>query len=99
MPTDFLKNCYNVGTIYGKGVAPIYAYGAPNWMTEDVINCYCLEESRPIPWENGTNYNNFTIYLTNNEMKEATSKLGEAFCSDNEGINNGYPILKWQLND
>lgn len=31
-----------------------------------------------------------------NELKNITQILGTAFKEDNNNINNGYPILKWE---
>lgn len=90
-------NCYNAGKVFGGILAPI-TIGNSNTITGEMINCYCLEECKPIPNDGGYITNEIAIYLTSKEMKEGASLLGDAFCQDDEGINKGYPILKWQKN-
>ena len=46
-----------------------------------------------------SNVNYVQIYLTEEELKNLAPSLGEYFTKDVENINNGYPILKWQIEE
>ncbi len=43
------------------------------------------------------NYTGIGTAKTENEIKELASTLGAAFIEDTNNINNGYPILAWQV--
>ena len=82
------ENCYNIGVINGNNATMINSViGNVNEST--VNNCYALEGQ----------YSNETSgikVLTSDELKKATSLLGNKFKEDTKGINDGYPILYWQ---
>lgn len=91
-----ISNCYTIGEI------------PPGKYSNDSRAAICLIYTN----DNGIHSNNYynietcisnddiAIGLTTTEMKseDFLSKLGESFIEDTEGINNGYPILKWQQN-
>ena len=96
-----LENCYNVGTI--SAVASSYAMaigtnngGAP--YASCVINCWYLEGSAPGGgyYSGGTIYNSGARSSEDMKTEEFLEILGSAYAEDTNGINQGYPILKWQ---
>ncbi len=92
-----LENCYNVGTIYAPYSSYAMAIGTNNGGGNQVDNCYWLSGSATGGGYYGSNKGTVTE-LTSSAMTAASfvSKLGSAFLADTAGINNGYPILKWQ---
>lgn len=92
-----IYNCYNSGVIEGSGqVGTFMGYIYTGF---DAKNCFYLEETH----ENsigfiyeGVDVSDVKI-VTQEELKELVETLGDAFTKDST-INNGYPILKWQVN-
>ena len=65
-----------------------------------VTNCYCTTDTEySFYYWNGSTPNATSIQgrIEANILKGYANNLGSAFESDTTGINNGYPILKWQL--
>lgn len=91
-----VKNCYNVGiltsvTATSKGI---------NVATElDVTfeNNYWLDTCGANYGIGTKNSNVGAEPITSNELKNLAETLGDTYTSDTTNINNGYPILKWQL--
>lgn len=94
-----INNCYNSSII--KGDTNIGG----------VVGALILEENESNPVNNtfsneennrffGFCSKNFTVdnkyIISANELKSATSKLGNNYKEDTQNINNGYPILLWQ---
>ena len=85
-------NCYTIGEIpsvqYSSSYAAIDKSGNES---SEYSNCYFNTETCIANDE-------IAVGLTSEEMKNAdfVSRLGESFIEDTNGINNGYPIFKWQ---
>ncbi len=86
-----IENCYNTGELkysYEEGMktsGPIVG----DAQGPDVKNCYALTEGSAVG----------VTVLSETDMKKAASRLGAAFGDDLNGINDGYPVLRWQNND
>ncbi len=103
-----VKNCYNVGEIgknnsgniiYSAGLITRNGFSAINYVAT-VTNCYCTTDTEySFYYWNGSTPNATSIQgrIEANILKGYANNLGSAFESDTTGINNGYPILKWQL--
>ena len=93
-----IKNCYNIGNVYGSCSERKYIGGIASLLSAKITNCYYL------------NQDNFTnngaeagTVITEEEMKQ--DSFVELLNNGNEeeiwkkdtGINNGYPILMWQI--
>ena len=85
-------NVYNVGLIYGSIE---YSLGGIIGNNENgkVLNSYYLENIVTTGKENSVEG---VCIKTSNELKGLSTILGNAFKADDNNINNGYPILKWQ---
>ena len=106
-----IKNCYNYGAVMAqKGLFNLAGgiCGQNGWKNNQatVINCYYLNTVTTYShW-----YNTATHYTTGsvtedtlkgyasilNEKDEEGNEI-EVWVEDTTGINNGYPILKWQV--
>lgn len=96
-----IKNCYNVGNISGESSPWL---GTPHAIVSDVAqqgsvtDCYYVKEMSLVDDEYGTAKtqeelsSQATIDALNSGNPEAP------FVADTEQVNNGMPILKWQLN-
>ena len=93
-----IKNCYNIGNIYGNCDERKYIGGIASLLTAEITNCYYLNQ------ENFTNNGaEAGTVITEEEMKQ--DSFVELLNNGNEeeiwkkdtGINNGYPILMWQI--
>ena len=83
-----LTNCYNVGAVRGTGrIGGVSAAGTTN-----NVNCYYLENC----CIGASNAGGGTAQ-TSEELKALAGTLGEAFADDANGINDGYPVLTWQI--
>ncbi len=97
-----VKNCYNIGNVicYNRFSGAIAGANGTSrdWRGGIVENCYYLQgtDSKGIGMEYDI-IKSETFVKTKEEMKTIHSLLGTEFISDNNNINNGYPILKWQL--
>ncbi len=105
----YVKNCYNVGLARGTHVSGgiIGISGWSNaWRAVQVYNSFC--DSTKFTYShyywNGSGYSisyqgvvpGDTIKTYANRQEDGTSVLGDKFMDD-QGINNGYPILAWQV--
>ncbi len=87
------SNCYAAGTV-AAGNAYGFAYSAAA-TGFTFTKCYY----------NNTNSKGFNktsngiIGKSSDELKNLAETLGDAYRSDTQGINNGYPILSWQYVD
>ena len=93
--TAYLYNCYNTGSIVGSSyVGEIIGLNNANGGTSQTINCY----SSGITAEklNNGQYsdNAFTNDIKEKVVDETTGEEKEVW-----KYNNGYPILKWQLQE
>lgn len=86
MSDSFITSVYNIGDVlYNESAEGIVGidYGTTS-------NAYYLDTA--LVNENADR----TLSKTGDEMKSSIlTDLGEMFIADNEGKNNGYPILKW----
>ncbi len=86
MSDSFITSVYNIGDVlYNESAEGIVGidYGTTS-------NAYYLDTA--LVNENADR----TLSKTGDEMKSSIlTNLGEMFITDNEGKNNGYPILKW----
>ena len=92
-----LTNCYFTGTVTGSGGIASYVGGVSCNKTEaSYTNCYYLagtvsgESSKYGITGKGT-------AKTADELKALAPTLGDKFTADRNGVNNGYPVLAWQL--
>ncbi len=84
---SFINTSYNIGKIKNKN----YAGGVVGADFGSISNCFCIENCLEKETKD-TDYK-----CTDEEMKSnIISKLGNDYKNDEENINNGYPILKWQ---
>lgn len=110
----YIFNCYNVGTItggngYNGGIVASCGYGGGS---SYIYNCYnegnivCTQQGGSLIYEN-IYYTKVDITVDNlnknsnivQGLQEKNLYISNAFTSDTSNINNGYPILKWQLNN
>ena len=84
-PAASATNCYTTGTVTGNSdVRP--AFGKKS--SGSIANCYYLDTL-------GTDSN--ATAKTSDELKALAATLGEAFITAPAGINDGYPIFRWQV--
>ncbi|MCD7947517.1 MAG: S-layer homology domain-containing protein [Oscillospiraceae bacterium] len=94
-----LKNCYSTGNITA-GMGDSFAMGIStmNGLASQLVNCYYLAGSAP----GGGYYIKGTVddsgVRSEAAMKDPAfaALLGDAYVADTAGINNGYPVLRWQ---
>ena len=93
-----IKNCYNIGSVNGNCSERKYIGGITSNLDAKITNCYYLNQ------ENFTNNGAESgTVITEEEMKQ--DSFVELLNNGNEeeiwkkdaGINNGYPILMWQI--
>ena len=91
-----VKNCYNRGTSNSKRISGSIVANDEQHATTRMNNY----------WLTGVGYstgcdrydgNIGTTELNYQEMKNITKSLGDKYIDDIHNINDGYPILKWQL--
>lgn len=91
-----ISNCYNIGEVTGanpKGSITGISYQV------NISNCYWTNElGGQGEVRSGVTTTNFEK-VSQDTLKTYDTVLGEAFVSDTIGINNGYPILRWQLEE
>lgn len=93
-------NCYNIGEIIATNVDNCNIgglIGATNSNDGRVKNCYYYIQSEypgvaKLPNSNVGGKDRF-----NPNLKNMSEILGDKFITDTNNINNGYPILKWQI--
>lgn len=94
-----IYNCYNVGEVIGNE-AQQGSWGAVvgRHFRGTLDNIYYANWNTT-NWVAGTNTNSSKCYSFNkDEILGLPAKLGSTyFTNDTKGINNGYPILKWEL--
>ena len=81
-----ISNCYSTGQ------ATVSAFGSIHADSVAITNCYYLSD-------NGSDEN--ATGLTAEELKSASilASLGSGFKKDAGKVNNGYPVLSWQVSD
>ncbi len=86
--TTVLTNCYNAGKVVNSKSAA-NNHGSVLGGKGTVENCYDLSGSEfHGVGASGTDVNSVTSL--------EASALGSAFAEDSDGLNGGYPVLKWQ---
>lgn len=91
-----LTNCYSVGKIVGTGGNASYVGGlSPDKTAAHYVNSFYLTGtvSGESPKYGVTGLG---TAKTADELKTLASELGSSFAADTKGLNDGYPILKWQ---
>ena len=79
-----IRNCYTTGAVKGSDSAAVVGKKSSG----SISDCYYLDTL-------GTDSN--ATAKTSEELKKLASTLGELFMSAPERMNDGYPILKWQV--
>lgn len=93
-----VKNCYNSGEVVlgedfaGSAAGGVIAYGSAS--TNVITNAFCSDLAAA--GANGKAGIAGTV-VPAETLKGYSTKLGEAFIRDLTNINNGYPVLLWQL--
>lgn len=97
-------NSYNVGTVSGdtKKTGGVVGNGVPTF-----TNCFNLNTTSAYavghntsPW--GTledTWPDHIVTKTEADMKNLAGTLGDNWSNDINNINDGYPVLKWQLEE
>lgn len=91
-----LTNCYSVGKVVGTGGNASYVGGlSPDKTAAHYVNSFYLTGtvSGESPKYGVTGLG---TAKTADELKALASELGSSFAADTKGLNDGYPILKWQ---
>lgn len=102
-----ITNCYNIGEVTYTSVNKNYdgaILGTVFQGSTEISNCYTSYRSDIISIC-GTLQSKGYLKTSNcyyeedevNALKTDCSKLGDAFVEDTKGMNNGYPILAWEL--
>lgn len=92
-----LTNCYSIATVVGSGGNASYVGGlSPVTNGQYYVNSYYLEGtvSGESPKYRVTGRG---TAKTADELKALASELGSSFAADTKGLNDGYPILTWQV--
>ena len=100
-----IKNCYNVGKLESSiSISSIGGIVGSIYDASDSINitnnyyldsCGAIYGKRIRNEETGSDEG--AEAKSSNEIKEISSILGNEFSNDDEKINDGYPILNWQI--
>lgn len=93
----YITNCYNVGqykkTSTGTEYGSIVGY-APYAANGKLTNCYSLSSR----FQGGSTIPQTDCEAVDEEtLKTYAEKLGDEFMDDTTGINDGYPVLKFQV--
>lgn len=91
-----LTNCYSVGKVVGTGGNASYVGGlSADKTAAHYVNSFYLTGtvSGESPKYGVTGLG---TAKTADELKALASELGSSFAADTKGLNDGYPILKWQ---
>lgn len=101
---NVIRNCYNAGNLTEEGkYVHKSAIGSCNKGSLKYRNYYLLNCGAQYPnykyesW--GIEDDGVSVGVTEDELRNLAPSLGEYFTEDVRNINNGYPILKWQLNN
>lgn len=91
-----LTNCYSVGKVVGTGGNASYVGGlSPDKTAAHYVNSFYLTGT--VSGESPKyGITGLGTAKTADELKALTSELGSSFAADTKGLNDGYPILKWQ---
>ena len=97
-----LKNCYNIGMVTGTGSFVGNICGSA-YSNSKLVNCYFSKESCNLEGLGHLNDTVTTIevfdktisYMKTNDFVKDLNKDEEVF-TINSGLNNGFPVLKWQ---
>lgn len=91
-----LTNCYSVGKIVGTGGNASYVGGlSPDKTAAHYVNSFYLTGT--VSGESPKyGITGLGTAKTADELKTLASELGSSFAADTKGLNDGYPILKWQ---
>lgn len=102
-----IENCYNIGLISGTSGTRCKCIGGlagvngsdSNHPRGTVKNSYCTTETTySYYYYNGSSrVSSISGRIAADMLKSYESELGEAFVKDTENKNNGYPILKWEM--
>ena len=98
---NYVKNSYNTGAVNANGTIGTSIggiIGRNGWSGSypgvSVTNSYCTTETAYL-------YAGYTSSIANiiekETLKTYAQTLGQEYVNDDSNINNGYPILKWQL--
>ena len=85
-----LVNCYNVGNVYAL-------IGNVNTSVTDALvdNCYSVSTVRLVRVPEALKTTN-SAQVSGDTLRGYASVLGQAYLTDTQNINNGYPILVWE---
>ena len=94
-----ISNCYNIGNVFANSCNSCqYGSVIGHHTTGNLSNAYYADWI-DCNWAYG--YGSGTLGCTSfgkDEISGLPAKLGSTyFTNDTKGINNGYPILKWEL--
>lgn len=103
-----ITNSYNVGRVSRENSNEVAIGGLLGnyYNTPILTNCYSLNTSYTYAiggtsgWATlGNDWEGHIEVKTDEDMKKLASKLGDNWAEDIGNINNGYPILKWQIEE
>ena len=100
-----IENCYNIGVVTGNeaGIGEIVGFIVINATDNSIVtikNSYYLNTNAIGAYDDGISEDkkqeieNATMQITDKTVLH--SALGDEYKTDDSGLNNGYPILKWQ---
>lgn len=91
-----LTNCYSVCKIVGTGGNASYVGGlSPDKTAAHYVNSFYLTGT--VSGESPKyGITGLGTAKTADELRALASELGSSFAADTKGLNDGYPILKWQ---
>lgn len=99
-----IENCYNIGILSGAGKIETYiggicgSNGNSSYSKGSIINSYCLDNTTYSSYYYSSGFKKETSGIkTDTELKGYATVLGNAWQDDDSNINDGYPILKWQV--
>ena len=97
-----ITNAYNAGTVTVGGATvhgSVLGYAYKN--TCKVSNCYWLEgtDDAMFSGKNATITGTDTAASTSDALKALYTDLGDGFKKDAGNVNQGYPVLKWQVSE
>ena len=91
-----LTNCYSVGKVVGTSGNASYVGGlSPDKTAAHYVNSFYLTGT--VSGESPKyGITGLGTAKTADELRALASELGSSFAADTKGLNDGYPILKWQ---
>ncbi|MDY3929543.1 MAG: S-layer homology domain-containing protein [Clostridia bacterium] len=84
------KNCYNIGSAEGGSTAADIC----DFLYDSASLANCYYNTKSYGAGGGTLYSDCGKITTSEKLLE---NLGNAFAEDSKNINNGYPVLLWQV--